>query len=81
MKFKVSFKDPDVLSDAIREAVKRDLATAVDNGLLAEDEADALADIRMGKVSDICAKWFEYGEYLRVEIDTETKTCTVLPVR
>lgn len=26
-----------------------------------------------------CEKWVEYGEYLRVTIDTETGTCTVNP--
>jgi len=27
-----------------------------------------------------CAKWIEYGEYLNVEIDTETGECTAVPV-
>lgn len=27
-----------------------------------------------------CAKWVEYGEYLHVEIDTETGECRPLPV-
>lgn len=29
----------------------------------------------------LCEKWFTYGEYLDVEIDTEAKTCTVLKAR
>jgi hypothetical protein len=33
------------------------------------------------KVQELCSTWFSYGEYLTVEIDTEAKTCTVLPAR
>lgn len=27
---------------------------------------------------DLCGKWFKYGEYVVLEIDTEAKTCVVL---
>lgn len=74
MKFTVTMKDPDTLHDAITEAVKRSLA---DLGL-DEDELEPLIEKRHEKVSDACSKWFEYGEYLRVEVDTEAGTCTVL---
>ena len=46
--------------------------------------ADALEDtIREeeigGAVLEMCKeKWFEYGEYLTVEIDTEKGTCVVV---
>lgn len=32
-------------------------------------------------MKELCKKWFEYGEYLTVEIDTDAKTCTVVPVK
>ena len=33
------------------------------------------------EVEEACKKWIEYDEYLHVEIDTETGTCTALPVK
>ena len=74
MKFTVSMKDPDTLHDSIREAVAREVK---DLGLDVA-ESNAVAELRHEKVSDLCSKWFEYGEYLRVEIDTEAGTCTVV---
>lgn len=38
----------------------------------------AAAEARREKVAKLCSKWFRYGEYLAVEIDTEAGTCTVL---
>lgn len=31
------------------------------------------------RVSDMCAKWFKYSEYLTVAIDTEKETISVVP--
>jgi hypothetical protein len=77
MKFTVNMKDPDVLQDAIEEAVKHGV---IEEGM-EEDEIEALREMRTEKIKNLCRTWFEYGEYLRVEIDTEAKTCTVIPVR
>lgn len=77
MKFTVTMKDPDTLNDCIREAVETDV-NALD---LAEDEQEAVAERRIEKVREVCSKWFKYGEYLSVEIDTDTQTCTVLEKR
>lgn len=77
MKFIVSMKDPDTLQDAIREAVQDELSESN----LPKDEQELLKDARYSKVAEVCRAWFEYGEYLRVEVDTETKTCVVVPVK
>lgn len=77
MKFTVSMKDPDTLQDAIHEAVEDDLSEKD----LDEEEMEAVGEVREEKIRKLCAKWFEYGEYLRVEIDTDAGTCTVLPVK
>ena len=61
-----------------------DDAIKKDPGLLSiadKDEREAVAAIRKEKLHDLCRQWFEYGEYLVVEIDTEAKTCTVVPVK
>lgn len=64
MKFQASMKCPDALDRAIEEAAKD-----IPNG--GRDEAIASA-------KKICEKWFKYGEYLTVEVDTEAKTCNVI---
>lgn len=44
---------------------------------------DTLANIQLNEdefdeLQELCSKWVEYGEYLRVEIDSDKKTCRVL---
>ena len=74
MKIKVQMKDPDTLDDAIRDAVK-----ALNRTELDDDEAEAVRELRMEKARTLAGRWFEYGEYLTVEIDTKAETCTVIP--
>lgn len=78
MKFQVQMKDPDTLQDAIEDAVKSDLSK-IDQ--LSPEERDVLIDARRDKIGDICSKWFRYGEYLTVEIDTDAVTCVVVENR
>jgi hypothetical protein len=75
MKFKVQMKDPDTLHDAIEDAVTEELKSIAG---LDDDDRNALSETRREKVTELCNKWFEYGEYLTVEIDTEASTCTVV---
>ena len=74
MKFRVTMKDPDVLHNGINEAL--------DGWFLAsglpKDEQDAIREISHEKASDVASQWFEYGEYLTVEIDTEEETIKVI---
>lgn len=74
MKFKVTMKDPDTLSDAIDDAVKDDLKKIEG---LSDDDREALAYGRRKEAGDVAAKWFRYGEYVTVEIDTEARTAIV----
>ena len=73
MKFRVTMKTPDALDQAVQEAV-----------LAVPMSGDNSTDIycqqvdRMIEVEHICEKWFECGEYLTVEIDTDAQTCTVV---
>lgn len=76
MKFRVAMKDPDALHDAIAWAVAREVA-----GLPLDDVEKALvAEGRREKVRAQCVRWFEHGECLIVEIDTDAGTCTVVPL-
>lgn len=74
-------KDPDALGDAIREAVTADVNSKLDLAGLAADEKDGVIETRIEKVTHLCGTWFQYQEYLTVEIDTEMFTCVVVPVR
>lgn len=76
MKFQVQMKDPDTLHDAITDAIK-DLKFPD----LSDDEAELVRDKRNEEVGSLCSKWFKYGEYLCVEIDTEAETCTVVEAK
>lgn len=76
MKFKVTMKDPDQLGDATDDAVRADIALIAG---LSDDDREALYANRRNDVSKITAKWFKWGEYLTVEIDTDTQTATVCP--
>lgn len=75
-KITVHIKDTDVLYDGITEAIDKELA---DSGL-DEDEQEAIRDIRREKYDSVAEKWWEYGEYITVEFDTDTKEIRVVPV-
>jgi hypothetical protein len=74
MKIEVTMKDPDTLYDAVGEAVRQELSM-MEN--IDDDEKEILEESRREKIQAICSKWFEYGEYLTVVIDTDAMTATV----
>jgi nitrogen regulatory protein PII-like uncharacterized protein len=76
MKFQITMKDPDGVYDCMKDAAKEaaEQVTGVD-----EDEREGLVETKMEKIQKLAKQWFEYGEYLTVEIDTEAKTCVVVP--
>lgn len=74
MKIRVTMKDPDGVSDAIMEAAQRSVAGMK----LSDDEREQLEETRREKIGEQLQKWFEYGEYLEVDIDLEAGTATVV---
>jgi len=75
MKIKVTMNDPDTLSDAIRYAVENSVRKM---GIDGDEERLAVTVARRTKIAHIASQWFDEGEYLTVEIDTEAQTCVVL---
>jgi hypothetical protein len=76
MKLIITMKCPDALQTAIEE---------YSNGMefgntLSDDEKELIIDTRKEQLYDEAQNWFQYDEIIRIEIDTETKTCTVIPV-
>lgn len=76
MKFTITMKDPDGFSNSVDEAVA-DLTQDIAD--LPEDEQELLLEARKEKLQTLLKTWFEYDEYLTVEVDTEAGTCTVVP--
>lgn len=69
-------KDPDGVGDAIRRAACDSVAA---NGITDDKEIETLIELREEKIKEVTKRWFEFDEYLTLEIDTEAKTITVLP--
>ena len=75
MKFRITMKDPDTLYDACGDAAEAQVKEVEG---IDEEERSVLAESRAATLRDLCSPWFEYGEYLTVEVDTETKTRVVV---
>ena len=76
MKFTITAKNPDSIEDSIRRAAEE----SIDDENLMAVERDAKIYNKMEELWESCAKWVEYQEYIRIEIDTEKGTATVLEV-
>jgi hypothetical protein len=72
MKFRVVFKTPDAVEDALRS----DLPEPAD-----EDDEEAVYCLQetIDEAIDFAARWVRYGESVTVEFDTEANTATVVP--
>lgn len=76
MRFSITFKTPDAMDDAIKDAVFAD--SDCDCGLCPE-----CREVRQEKepsLRKVAEKFIEYGEYITIELDTETGTATVIPL-
>ena len=79
MKLQITLKTPDCLDYPAREYAKE---LAIKNKDIISEEYDGNEDYYIAnKISEfhrMMEKWFEYGECVTLEIDTELKTCTVV---
>jgi hypothetical protein len=80
------------LRDDIEDIVSRQFRSVIGHGVaraeiqawkhslleMAKDEQKAVIGARKQRMRDVCKRWFEYGEYIRIEIDVEAGTATVL---
>ena len=78
MKFKVTMKTPDALDDAIRETVVREIGMYSSPDI---EEFKYVVEDRCNEVKETCKRWFEYGEYVTIEIDTDAGTAIVVETR
>ena len=70
MKVNLTFKTPDIVEDAIREAQQELERTA----------SEAAAEMHIDSLRRLSRQFFHCGEYCTVELDTDAGTCTVVPV-
>jgi hypothetical protein len=76
MKFKITFKDPDAVYDAVRDEVISQVNSTV--SLEPSEKADII-ESRTEKTIDKLKRWIMYGEYVTIEFDTDADTATVVP--
>lgn len=74
MKYRITMKDPDGVCDSLREAAE----DAPQLKGLDPEDVDTVRDAIERRMRDGLSRWFEYGEYLEVEIDTAAGTCVVV---
>lgn len=75
MKIRITLKDPDGVENSVQEAVEESLAQIAELDL---DEKEMIQEKRMDEAKGAIEKWVQYGEYVRIEIDTEEGTAKVL---
>lgn len=79
MRFRVTLKSPDACRDSIEDRIeqyKQELRE--DHGYTDEETIEEMADAMDHELQAEAEKWFGYGEYLTVELDTEAHTCKVV---
>lgn len=78
MKIKITLKDPDGVYESIKETAERSIGEVEG---LSDSEIEGLAEKRQESLSEKCRKWIQYGEYVRIEIDTDAGTARVCEVK
>lgn len=86
MKIRIGLKTPDALSDAAADAAEDAKEAYIDGqrrgrALIDEDKVDEIHQKVVDEVKEVGALFFRNGESVTLEIDTEAKTCVVIPVK
>lgn len=83
MKFRLSFKTPDVLDQAFHDHMD----THCENCEEHDPRCDACCALEdkacqaISQIKDMADKFVEYGEYITIEFDTTAQTATAVPLR
>lgn len=70
MKIQITLKSPDSLGDSAREYAEQKFDP--------DDEESPTKQMLEDEFVEICSKWFNYSEYLTVEVDTDKKEIGVV---
>jgi hypothetical protein len=74
MKIKITLKDPDGVFESIKDAAESSMQNTE---VLDLDEIAEIIESRQAKLAEQCATWIKYGEYVTIEIDTDTGSAIV----
>lgn len=77
MKFRITFKDPDGVSEVIYGLAAEYAASLTK----VREEQKAIKEVKLESLKEFIDPWIEYQEYITVEFDTEANTATVINVR
>jgi len=72
----LSLKDPDGVANSIQESLLQSLENVRED--LSEEEIESIMDVRQERILTALEPWVQFGEYVGIEIDTETNTAKVL---
>lgn len=75
MKFRISFKSPNSVSDVLDAAAYELVQNIKDI-----DVKEVLFKIKRKKLGKFTSKWIKWNKYLTIEFDVENDTCEVVPV-
>lgn len=81
MKLLVTFKDPDALSDSIENLQTGIEKELIKNLKLSNRGAKVEAEERMSVFDNMMKEYFPYGEYVSLELDSDTNTIRVCSIR
>ena len=77
MKLSLTFKDPDVLIEALNDK-RYDMVKALKENIgLTAAGAEAEADARLEKIEEFIGRFMQWGEYITVTFDDEEQTAVV----
>ena len=88
MQIQLSFKTPDVVDDAIRDAIDAERARFLAlHDVENEDDLDEAATEELSEklwemkeqAQQICSRWVQWGEVVTLVVDTEAETVVVQP--
>lgn len=81
MKIQVTFKDPDTLIDTFADEEKLLSFELVQKLGISKEAANVEAQKRLEKLRNFASNYFEWGEYVTIELDDEAGTATVVKVK
>jgi hypothetical protein len=75
VKIRVTLKDPDGIYECITDALKAQMSRPAGCTI---EEWDDIIDARRREITD---RWFKYGDYAEIEIDTDGNYARILSVK
>ncbi len=77
MKFTITFKTPDVVTDTVYDQIKMKMYQEEEDISELTEEHYAEIEEQTDREKQKVAKWIKYGEYVTIEFDTDKGTATV----